>query len=134
MYFPSSGEVRGAGAPLADVLGAGLINPYRSLTEWGGPRDSELPGVVWSGEIWVSGDYVVPEGAMLTIAPGTTVYIANFDNEAAGIDPQHVEISAGESAQRAPPDRPFSSSPSARMPKVRPSSSSASLDPITRSR
>ena len=74
-------------------LGDGLINPYRSLTEWGGPRDSELPGVVWSGEIWVSGDYAVPEGAMLTIAPGTTVYIANFDNEAAGLDPQHIEIS-----------------------------------------
>ncbi len=73
-------------------LGSGLINPYRSLTEWGGPRDSELPAVTWSGEVWVSGDYTVPANAVLTIAPGTTVYIANFDNEATGTDPQHIEI------------------------------------------
>jgi subtilisin family serine protease len=73
-------------------LGHGLINPYRSLTEWGGPRGGEIPNVQWSGEVWVSGDYVVPEDAALTIAAGTTVYIANFDNEAAGSDPQHIEI------------------------------------------
>lgn len=76
-------------------LGHGLINPYRSLTEWDGPRASELvDGVVtWSGDVWISGDYAVPSEARLEILPGTTVHIANFDNERQG-DPTCVEIQA----------------------------------------
>lgn len=74
-------------------LGHGMINPYRSLTEWGGPRDTELPSIVWSDSVWVSGDYVVPEGATLTIQPGTTVMIANFDNEKTGDVPSKIELS-----------------------------------------
>ena len=67
-------------------LGHGLINPYRALTEWGGPRSTELPDVTWSGDIWISGDYEVPEDGTLTIEPGTTVHVANFDNEHIGFD------------------------------------------------
>ena len=69
-------------------LGHGLINPYRSLTEWGGPRDTEIlaGNVTWSGEVWISGDYEVPGACTLTIDPGTTVHIANFDNEHIGTD------------------------------------------------
>jgi hypothetical protein len=74
-------------------LGAGMINPYRSLTEWGGPRASELQnGAVWSDSIWVSGDYIVPANANLTIEPGTVVCIANFDNEKTGGYLDKVEI------------------------------------------
>jgi len=80
----------------AGRLGSGLINPYRSLTEWSGPRASELPSIVWSDSVWVSGDYTVPAGASLTIMPGTTVYIANFDNEHLGGDPDKISISANQ--------------------------------------
>jgi hypothetical protein len=89
-------------------LGHGLLNPYRSMTEWGGPRASELQsGAVWRDSVWVSGDYTVPAGASLTIMPGTTVYVANFDNERAGDYPDVVEISGATVNAIGTPEAPI---------------------------
>jgi subtilisin family serine protease len=57
--------------------GAGRINPYRSLTQWGRiSRDT-----TWARSVYVSADIRVDEGKTLTIAPGTTIYFAPDDND-----------------------------------------------------
>ncbi|MDH3196708.1 MAG: S8 family peptidase, partial [Candidatus Krumholzibacteria bacterium] len=74
-------------------FGAGKLNAYRALTEWG-----EISGeVTWSpsktrdGKYYISGDLTIPAGASLTIDPGTIVKVAP-DNEAGGTDTDRVEI------------------------------------------
>jgi parallel beta-helix repeat protein len=71
---------RGA-IPLPDTLyaqgklGAGAVNAYRSLTQWGHVRND----TTWSGTVYVSGDVVVDSGATLTIDAGTNVIVWNDD-------------------------------------------------------
>jgi hypothetical protein len=73
---------------LADSLGAGVANPYRSLTQWG----TISQNTTWSNAVYVSGDLAVASGATLTINPGTTVYIMPHDNEHTGNDTTRVEF------------------------------------------
>jgi parallel beta-helix repeat protein len=85
--------VRGA-TPLDDPLyaqgklGAGMANAYRSVTQWGTLEES----TTWSNAAFVSGDLTVASGKTLTIAPGTTVWIAGDDNEHTGGDTDRIEF------------------------------------------
>jgi hypothetical protein len=74
--------------PLADSLGAGVVNPYRSLTQWG----TISQNTTWSNAVYVSGDITLTNGATLTVDPGTTVYIMPDDNEKTGYDKTRVEL------------------------------------------
>ena len=74
--------------PWADSLGAGVVNPYRSLTQWG----TISQNTTWSNAVYVSGDITLTNGATLTVDPGTTVYIMPDDNEKTGYDTTRVEL------------------------------------------
>jgi hypothetical protein len=84
--------VRGA-TPLGDALygqgklGAGMANAYRSVTQWGTIDEN----TTWSNAAFVSGDLNVASGKTLTIAAGTTIWIARDDNEQTGGDSERVE-------------------------------------------
>jgi parallel beta-helix repeat protein len=69
------------------MLGAGRINPYRSLTQWGRIRSD----TTWASFAYVSGDIKIDEGKTLTIEPGTTIYFAPEDNDNT-YDPTVVEF------------------------------------------
>jgi len=58
-------------------LGAGRINAYRSLTQWGRVRND----TTWTKFAYVSADLRIDEGKTLTIEPGTTIYFAPDDNQ-----------------------------------------------------
>ncbi len=74
-------------------LGAGLNNPYRSLTQWGAITSNTTWGVAGEATtIYVSGDVTVVDGVTLTIKRGTTIRIATDDNENAGLDTDRVEF------------------------------------------
>lgn len=64
----------------AGKLGAGRINAYRSLTQWGDTDGSKT----WSGDIYVSTNYVILSEDTLTISPGTTVYFMPDNNDSIG--------------------------------------------------
>jgi hypothetical protein len=68
------------------MLGAGRINAYRSLTQWGYIDQN----TTWSNTVYVSADIKVVAGATLTIEPGTTVYVAADDNQNIGIDSEKL--------------------------------------------
>jgi len=68
-------------------LGAGRINAYRSLTQWGRIRSD----TTWTKFAYVSADLKIDEGKTLTIEPGTTIYFAPDDNENMN-DPTVVEF------------------------------------------
>jgi len=74
-------------------FGAGKLNAYRALTEWGEiSRDVTWgPSKTRDGKYYVSGDLTIPSGASLTIEPGTVVKVAP-DHEAGGTDTNRVEI------------------------------------------
>jgi hypothetical protein len=86
VYFDSSAAfiehelLRGA-EPLPDTLysqgklGAGMANPFRSLTQWGHISSD----TTWSGTVYVSGDIVVDSAVTLTIDAGTNVIVWNDD-------------------------------------------------------
>jgi hypothetical protein len=76
------------------MYGRGKVNAYRALTEWG-----EITGdVTWNAAdtrdatYYVSGDLVIPAGAVLTINEGTTVKIAPDHEKMLGNDADRVEI------------------------------------------
>ncbi|HEX6790873.1 MAG TPA: S8 family serine peptidase [Candidatus Krumholzibacteria bacterium] len=95
--FIKSELFRGA-KPLADPtyagkLGAGMVNPYRSLTKWGVVASDATWGFTdVSSTVYVSGDITVSEGATLTIQPGTVIKVARNDNEHTGIDTDRIEF------------------------------------------
>ncbi len=74
--------------------GAGKLNAYRALTEWG----TVLSDTTWGSvdgmpdTLYVAGDLTVPEGVTLTIQSGAVVLIAPTDILAAGEDDDRVEI------------------------------------------
>jgi subtilisin family serine protease len=74
--------------PYIDQLGAGVVNAYRSLTQWG----TISQNTTWSDTVYVSGDVTVAGGATLTVSPGTTVYMMPDDNEHTGADHSRVEL------------------------------------------
>jgi hypothetical protein len=84
---------RGA-TPLPDTLyaqgklGAGAINAYRSLTQWGTISEN----TTWANTVYVSGDLSVASGKTLTISPGTVINIATDDNEVTGSDTTRIEF------------------------------------------
>ena len=65
-----------------DVLighaGSGQLNAFKALTWYGDITQFNIP-LVWSGDVWVSGDILVPTGATLTIEAGTTVHVGQDD-------------------------------------------------------
>jgi hypothetical protein len=73
--------------------GAGKVNAYRALTEWGTISEDTTwdAGIPRDGAYYVSGDLVVEEGVTLTINRGTVVRVAP-DHEKAGEDTTRVEI------------------------------------------
>jgi hypothetical protein len=90
------------------MYGAGKINAYRALSEWGSITESTMwttntqrPNLVngsWvsrpgsrDGKYYVSGDLTIEEGKTLTIAAGTVVRIAP-DHERSGADLDRVQI------------------------------------------
>lgn len=56
------------------LLGAGRLDAYRALTMWGTLRDTVL-----SGDVWISGDVMIPSDAEVTLLPGTRVHVAPDD-------------------------------------------------------
>ncbi|MGD9547109.1 MAG: S8 family serine peptidase [Candidatus Krumholzibacteriia bacterium] len=60
------------------LLGTGRVNAYKAITFFG-PVGTATGDTTWSGTVYVSGDITIPEGARLTINPGTTVRIAIND-------------------------------------------------------
>jgi hypothetical protein len=63
-------------------LGAGRINAYRSLTQWGRIAHNYITNdTTWANSVYVSGDIWISAGYTLTIEPGTTVYFASDDNQ-----------------------------------------------------
>lgn len=83
------------GTTTADTVkyGAGKVNAYRALTEWGSLEST----TAWSatdtrdGKYYVSGDLTVEPGDTLTINPGVVVKVAP-DNEHSGADVNRVKI------------------------------------------
>ncbi len=96
-------------------LGAGRIDAYRSLTQWG----SITEDAVWNESVYVSGDLRIEEGATLTILPGTTVYISTEDDGDLWVDSTRVAIlvygtlNANGTAQNPIVFKSWSDSPSA---------------------
>jgi hypothetical protein len=74
--------------PEQSKLGAGMVNAYRSLTQWG----TISQNTTWSNTVYVSGDITVADDATLTVSPGTTVYMMPDDNERTGYDTTRVEF------------------------------------------
>lgn len=89
-------------------FGAGKVNAYRAVSEWGKITTSTMwttntlqplqQGGAWvsrpgsrDGKYYISGDLTIEAGATLTIAEGTVVKVAP-DHEAAGADPYRVQI------------------------------------------
>ncbi len=58
-------------------LGAGRINAYRSMTQWGRIRND----TTWARFAYVSADLKIDAGKTLTIEPGTVIYFAPDDND-----------------------------------------------------
>jgi len=71
----------------AAKLGAGRIDAFRSLTQWGTISEN----AIWTDRVYVSGDLKIASGKTLTIKPGTKVYITPDDNENM-YDPTVVEF------------------------------------------
>jgi len=66
----------------ASKLGAGRINAYRSLTQWGPIAVNNVTNdTTWTNSVYVSADIWIGAGHTLTIEPGTTVYFAPDDNQ-----------------------------------------------------
>lgn len=63
------------GADCDGLLGKGRMDAYTTLTLWGTvPRDTVL-----TGDVYVSGDILIPSGVSVQCSPGTTLHIA-LDN------------------------------------------------------
>ncbi len=74
-------------------LGAGMVNPYRSLSRWGVIASDTTWGEAGTAStVYVSGDVTVAEGTTLTIAAGTVLKIAGDDNEDDGVDTDRIEF------------------------------------------
>jgi parallel beta-helix repeat protein len=81
--------------------GAGKVNAYRSITEWGHVTTDSDHIAYWGAQTgspdtyYVSGDLVVEEGDTLVLNKGTTIKIAPEpweNDEINGEDPNRVEI------------------------------------------
>jgi subtilisin family serine protease len=79
----------------ADTLkfGAGKINAYRTLTEWGAITTNVMwdPDIPRDGTYYISGDMTIENGGSLTINAGTTIKVAP-DHERASPDTNRVII------------------------------------------
>ena len=71
------------------LIGAGRIDAYRSLTQWGTITANTT---IWNDRVYVSGDLTIAPGKTLTIEPGTIVYFAAEDDNDSGIDPSRVAL------------------------------------------
>jgi parallel beta-helix repeat protein len=74
--------------------GAGKVNAYRSLTEWGTITANTTWGATTGmpDTMYVSGDLTIASGVTLTLNRGTVVRVAGGDILASGDDPGRVEI------------------------------------------
>jgi hypothetical protein len=78
----------------SSLYGAGKVNAYRALTEWGTiASDTSWGGVSGMPDtLYVAGDLAIAEGATLTINGGAVVRIAPGDVLGTGAEPDRVEI------------------------------------------
>lgn len=84
-------EIYSANPPeLAGMLGSGRVNAYRALSLYGNIAASQ--DTIWTHELWVGGDVLIPAGRTLTLAAGTTVNVAVDDLLSAGTSPAEVEF------------------------------------------
>ena len=84
------GHTHPGAAELDGKLGSGALNAYRALSFYGDLTQFNIP-LVWSDDVWVSGDVVIPAGVELVIEPGTTIHVAQDDILDAGTDPRMLE-------------------------------------------
>ena len=93
--FPDVLAVVGAGNPgMANVegfVGTKFGATWQKECSVGGKTqtcyfggETATNGLAWDGEVWVTGDVLVPEGKALTIAAGTTVHVVKLDANADG--------------------------------------------------
>lgn len=75
--------------PLALALLAAVLPAQTAPTEFRGDISAATE---WSGEMLLTGDVVVKEGAVLRIRAGTTVWIADADSLQSGWKPAQVEL------------------------------------------
>jgi len=73
--------------------GTGILNVYEALRL----TKPSIHGAIYnditlSGEVFITGDLIIPEGKTLTVDPGCTVYILNRDIDETGEDPDKIEI------------------------------------------
>lgn len=74
LCHPSSG-VRVEDTNCNGLLGAGRLDAYRTLTLWGTvPADTTL-----TGQVYVSGDVLIPSGVTVTVSAGTHFFVAPDD-------------------------------------------------------
>lgn len=66
------------GNPCTGEIGAGAIDAYRAVTLWGKVPISTFPSGL-SGNVYVSGDVLFTGGGVLTVAAGTTFWVAPDD-------------------------------------------------------
>lgn len=85
IYGPGMVEDR-----LAEPMGSGRVNAYKALTFYG--TVAALSDTIWTGELWVGGDVLIPSGRQLAIAAGTIVNVAVDDLLEAGGDPNAIEF------------------------------------------
>ncbi len=76
-----------------EEYGHGRVDAYRAVTQWGLIESDTTWGQPGSAlTVYISGDLTVASGTTLTILPGTTVKVADTDNETDGADENKVEI------------------------------------------
>lgn len=78
IYMPPEAPLLNAAFAQGSLLGSGRVNAYKAVTMYG-TVGSVSQDTTWSGVVYVSGDIYIPEGAHLTVAPGTVVRVAIDD-------------------------------------------------------
>ena len=101
---------------IAGKLGAGRVNAYKALTEYG-DIPAVRPDTTWANTVWVSGDLNTPSGSSLMIQAGTVTRTSTW---AAGSSRVHSTT-----GRRGPRGRPTVESGSAwtAMVPMRPAAS-----------
>lgn len=72
-------------------FGTGRVNAYKALSFYG-PIGTAQSDTTWTGDVWVSGDIVIPEGVTLNVAAGCTIHVAQDDITESGLSPNVIEF------------------------------------------
>ena len=80
-------------ANLHGFMGVAFDNTWKKGPYKGG--ESLAANATWSGEVWVTGDYIVPAGKLLTIAAGTKVHMVKYDVASDGTGDIDMTVQGG---------------------------------------